>query len=86
MSELHAMDQDENAEIDPTLDRARELNRDGLDWGHAWGKAWLERRIADWPSGWGDDLQILLYGDFDPPDDKLNFPGVRNNSLSRQTG
>lgn len=67
------MEQTKN-DIDLTLERARELNREGFDWGHAWGKAWLERRIADWPSEWGDNLRIIIYGDFDPPNAELNFP------------
>lgn len=71
------MEQAKNNKIDLTLERARELNREGFDWGHAWGKAWLERRIADWPSAWGDDLQILIYGDFFPPNAELKFPELR---------
>jgi len=49
------------------LERARELQARGFDWGKAWGHAWLEHRISEWPSGWGNDLQILIYGDFEPP-------------------
>jgi len=47
--------------------RARELQSDGYEWGRAHSKAWLEHRIREWPSAWGDDLHILLYGDFEPP-------------------
>ncbi len=68
------MAQGKDDEIDLILECARELNREGFDWGHAWGKALLERRIADWPSAWGNDLQILLYGDFAPPAAELRFP------------
>jgi hypothetical protein len=39
-------------------------------------KAWLERKIKDWPSGWGDDFQVLIYGDFEPPDTDLHFPSL----------
>ncbi len=61
-------------EPEQLLGRARELKRQGFTWGHAWGKAILEQRIENWPSGWGDDLQILIYGDFQPPNGDLDFP------------
>lgn len=72
-----AMDNGENKSpdgMDITLQRARELKASGLDWHHALGRAWLERRIEEWPSGWGDDLQILIFGDFKPPDGELHIP------------
>lgn len=59
--------------FDPTLERARELHGQGFDWGQAWGHAWLEHRIRAWPSGWGDDLQILIFGDFEPPKTDLHI-------------
>lgn len=65
------------ADHDLLLERARELKQEGFDWGQAWGKAWLENRISDWPSAWGDDLQILIYGDFEPPENELHFPELR---------
>ncbi len=58
------------------LTRARELKREGVDWFQAHGVAWLEERIRQWPAAWGDDLQILIYGDFDPPDDVLEIPSL----------
>lgn len=58
---------------DLMLERARELRGGGFDWVQAWGKAWLEQRISQWPSTWGDDLQILVYGDFDPPKTDLHI-------------
>lgn len=58
---------------DLMLERARELHGKGFDWGLAWGHAWLEHRIREWPSGWGDDLQILIYGDFEPPTTDLHI-------------
>lgn len=48
------------------LERARELEGESLDFGHAFSKAAMEDRIRIWPSHWGDDLQILIYGDFIP--------------------
>jgi hypothetical protein len=45
----------------------------GVREGHARGLAQLEMRIAQWPSAWGDDLIVLIYGDFGPPPAKLEF-------------
>lgn len=59
---------------DLTLERALELKREGFDLRQAWGRAWLEDRITNWPPAWGDDLQILIYGDFEPPKRELHFP------------
>ncbi|UCC31971.1 MAG: hypothetical protein JSU86_06765 [Phycisphaerales bacterium] len=68
------MSSETEKDLDPTLKRARDLSRQGFDWGYAWGKASLEHRIKKWPSGWGDDLQILIYGDFKAPKADLAFP------------
>jgi hypothetical protein len=57
-----------------TLERARVLNQQGFDWHQAWGKAWLEHKIKDWPSAWGNDLSVVIYGDFEPPAADLHFP------------
>jgi hypothetical protein len=54
--------------------RTRELQSNGLDWLLANGIAWLEERIRQWPPAWGDDLRILLYGDFQVPDSTLTYP------------
>ncbi len=49
--------------------RASELESSSINWSHAHNRAWLEELINhNWPSGWGDDLQVLIYGDFRPPD------------------
>ena len=45
----------------------------GIREGHACGLAHLELRIAQWPSGWGDDLVVLIYGDFSAPLAELDF-------------
>ena len=58
---------------DKLFERARELQDGGLDWLQAVGRADLERMIAEWPSTWGEDFQVLLYGDFDPPESDLEF-------------
>jgi len=36
----------------------------------------VENLIAHWPSGWGNDFQVLLYGDFDPPGADLEFENL----------
>ncbi len=68
-----------NDRVDELFSRARELQDGGLDWLQAVGRANLENQIAQWPSGWGDDFQVLLYGDFDPPGADLEFEhlGIR---------
>jgi hypothetical protein len=48
----------------------------GIREGHARGLAELEMRIAQWPSGWGDDLLVLIYGDFNAPPAELHFPDL----------
>ena len=52
---------------DDMSNRIRELQARGFDWEKAAGHAWLEHRISEWPSAWGNDLVILIYGDFKPP-------------------
>ncbi len=56
--------------------RADELRGDGLDPLQANSIAWLEERIRQWPSAWGDDLRVLLYGDFQAPDNTLTYPSL----------
>src|SRR5687768_5486397 len=54
--------------------RAKELSEDGFDSIHAHGIAWLEERIRQWPSSWGDDLHVLIYGDFKQPTTTIDLP------------
>jgi hypothetical protein len=56
--------------------RTQALTADGMRRGHARGLAMLEARIAQWPPAWGDDLVVLVYGDFQPPAGALNFPSL----------
>lgn len=63
-------------EIDKWVRRAQELAAEGLDWSQAHGVAWLEQRISLWPEAWGDDLQILVFGDFSPPDGLFEIPSL----------
>lgn len=73
-------------DMELALKRVRELQAQGLDWGHAWAKMNLEQRIERWPSGWGDDFHILIYGDFEPPTEDLHFStlGITVNHLKRE--
>src|SRR5690242_18060922 len=54
--------------------RTEELRVAGMTEGRARGTATLEHRIAQWPSAWGNELRIIIYGDFQPPQADLHFP------------
>lgn len=56
------------------ITRAQNLKNEGLDWLLAHGIAWLEERVLQWPSAWGDDLHVLIYGDFQVPPSELTYP------------
>ncbi len=58
------------------FERAKELQATGLSQGRAMGIAELEFRISQWPSGWGDDLVVLIYGDFQAPGRELEFTSL----------
>lgn len=62
--------------------RALELKAEGLEFHHAFGRAHLESLLEQWPPAWGDDYQVLLYGDFDPPSHNLDFPSIGIRVLS----
>jgi hypothetical protein len=60
-----------------TLDqKTKDLIASGLREWHARGLAQLEIRIAQWPTRWGDDLRVLIYGDFTEPPAELDFPDL----------
>lgn len=61
---------------DLMLVRANELHRSGMDSSLAHGVAWLEERIRQWPAAYGDDLRIIIFGDFSPPEFELNYPSL----------
>ena len=46
----------------------------GLDRTHAWHRASLDRFLESWPTAWGDNLKIVIYGEFTPPAKDLAFP------------
>jgi len=57
--------------------RTSEVLAEGRDVSYAAGMAHLEYLLAiPWPTDWGDDYQVLLYGDFDPPAKDLEFPSL----------
>lgn len=58
---------------DVMMERVHQLKSEGLDWLQAHGKAALEYRISQWPSDWENDLQILIYGDFEHPKRDLHI-------------
>jgi hypothetical protein len=70
--------------------RVQQLKGEGYSHSHASGLADLENRIAEhWPTAWGDDLNVLIYGDFRPPKTSLVFeslgitiePGLQKNTV-----
>lgn len=62
--------------IESYLARSRELRAAGLSSIHASGLADLETRIKEWPAGWGDNLEIIIYGDFEPLESALELPNL----------
>lgn len=54
--------------------RTKQLEADGIESGVAFQKAVLEKRIQNWPSQWGSNLQVLIYGDFQQPNEPLLIP------------
>jgi hypothetical protein len=57
--------------------RAAELQDTGLSRWVAFGMTDLEDRIARfWWEKWGDDLHVLIYGDFDAPDHDIEYPAL----------
>jgi hypothetical protein len=67
---------EDNESVPGYMDRAKALQAAGMTWGRARDTAMLEERIARWPSEWGDELRILIYGDFQPPPSSLQFPAL----------
>jgi hypothetical protein len=65
-----------NDDLEKWLERAREHESNGLDWFQAKGIAWLEERILKWPADWGDNLEVLIFGDFEPPAEPLFVPSL----------
>jgi hypothetical protein len=53
--------------------RTQELQSAGMPEGRARGTAMLEHRISLWPPEWGNELPIIIYGDFRSPETDLHF-------------
>jgi hypothetical protein len=58
------------------MERAAELQKAGLSHWVALDRAYREYLIAHWPPAWGDDLKVLIFGDFDAPDHDLDCPSL----------
>jgi hypothetical protein len=59
-----------------TRARAAALHARGMPAPRAIGIAALEARIARWPAEWGDELWVLIHGDFAPPAHSLAFASL----------
>lgn len=48
------------------------------EWKYDFSKTKYENRIESWPTGWGEDLHVLIYDDFNPPksDIQIDFLGI----------
>jgi hypothetical protein len=66
----------DSAEPDQMLERVRELAKQGFDFYQSWGRAALEEKIKNWPPSFGNDLRIVIYGDFEPPPADLHLPSL----------
>ena len=64
---------EELSEFESIIEQARELQKNGFEWGQAMSKVFFEHRIENWPIDWGDDLHILIYGDFNPPNVEMHI-------------
>jgi hypothetical protein len=77
---------DKMSEGSDLLERVNELRGKGFDTSQAFAKGVFEQKIKAWPSGWGDDLYILIYGDFQPPNKDISLPalGITINHESKE--
>ena len=57
------------------MEAARELREEGKPWHEAFKLAQLDELIKRWPSEWGDDLQVRLYGDIEIQE-KVDLPDL----------
>ena len=53
--------------------RENELLAQGMGIHQASGIASREYRLGDWPEAWGNELEVFLFGDFNPPNADLVF-------------
>jgi len=62
--------------IEAMRQRMLQLVKEGLDQSRAWGTAALENRIARWSDLEGEHLSIIVFGDFEAPEEELQFPSL----------
>ncbi len=62
--------------LDRILERRRELTKSGLDNLHASSRAFIESLIDQLPERQGDNLRIIIYGDFEPPSNDLRIESL----------
>jgi hypothetical protein len=65
-----------NDHLDQMLARIRDLKAQGCDPSHATRIALLEKRVKEWPEAWPDTFEVVIYGDFEPPDAVLQVPSL----------
>lgn len=66
---------EKNEIFDMIQQRALELKKTGIESPQANNIAHFEHKINhEWPSAWGDDLHIFIYGDFEPPEADIDIP------------
>ena len=56
--------------------RWKELMSEGRSSSEAHQRASLELRISQWPPEWGNYLHVFIYGDFEPPEQDLEYPSL----------
>lgn len=66
----------QNSSAETMHQRMLALREEGLESIRASRISMLEYLISQWPTGWGKDLQILIYGDFRSPERQLDFPSL----------
>ncbi len=64
------------AALQALFKRTAELQKTGFSHGRAFGIAHLEQRIAGWPKKWGNNLHFHIYGDFDAPEQDIDYPAL----------
>lgn len=60
----------------PLVSRARELIALGTPTHDAWSLAQMEDHLRRWPTEWGNELEVLIGGDFESPEADLILPAL----------
>ena len=61
---------------DTLASSARELMASGTPPDEAWSLANMKEAMRLWPAAWGDELEVLIGGDFEPPKADLVVPSL----------